>query len=198
MVCWVKNWLDLSDEFDTTGESRDANVLVTNCTKDSQELSENKRIIITTPGCLSQIHKLCHAYKEEFSQNENGKWQGGFAQIAALGPPFGHSFDILVIDEVQPCKNPATATAHLHHVLACHSTHRILLSGTIVCNKPEDLSGMAYAGNCSKAHPSTVSRYDFQKISTFEHKEKLHPTINMQAIKEFQRLWQAEDGEMAS
>jgi len=128
----VRNWLDLSDEFDTTGESHDANVLVTNCAKDLQELSENKRIIITTPACLSQIHKLYCAYNEEFSQNEKRKWQGRFAQIAALGPPFGRSFDILVIDEVQPCKNPATATAHLHHVLACHSTHRILLSGTIV------------------------------------------------------------------
>jgi hypothetical protein len=185
----MKNWLDLRDYSGITNNMHDDNILVTNNAKDLQQLSKDKRIIITTPGCLNQLHRVCYVYKHDLIQDSKGRMKGGFTRTGVVVPLFDRQFDILVIDEVQRCKNSLTATAHLHHVIACNSKHRVLLSGTIVCNKPEDLSGIAYAGNCPKSHPASKTSYDFQKISTFVYKEQSNITVNRNAIEEFQRLW---------
>jgi len=195
----IKNWLNLMDKHG----SHDNYVLVTNSSKELHHLSRNRKIIVTTPGCLSQIHRKCYSHYKNVTMTSTGKWIGGFLRSGGLDtdhgvvfdgydpllPPFDSTFDILAVDEVQRCKNPATATAHLHHMLSKLSKHRVLLSGTIVCNKPEDLSGIAYAGNCPKKHPAYAQRQDFQDPTTFITNKTDYKKVNKDKIARFQTMW---------
>ena len=195
----ARNWLNLKD---AQGSHNDY-VLTTNSSDELQANFPNKKIIITTPGCLTQIHRRYYQWYTSAFKTKTDRWKGGwlakggretdfgveFDHVPVLGFPFGTSFDMLVIDEVQKCKNPKTAVAHLHHEIATMCRHRVLLSGTIVCNKPEDLAGIAYSGDCPSVHPGISSRHDFQDPSTFIFDCKKYQTVSRQAILQFQSLW---------
>ena len=195
----ARNWLNLKD---AQGNHNDY-VLATNSSDELQANFQNKKVIITTPGCLTQIHRRYYQWYTFAFKTKNDRWKGGwlakggretdfgvqFDHVPVLGFPFGTTFDMLVIDEVQKCKNPKTAVAHLHHEIATMCRHRVLLSGTIVCNKPEDLAGIAYSGDCPSVHPGISSRHDFQDPSTFIFDCKKYQTVSRQAILQFQSLW---------
>jgi len=59
----------------------------------------------------------------------------------------------------------------------------------VVCNKPGDLAGIAYSGDCPSVHPELSSRHDFQDPSTFIFECKQYKTVSRQAILQFQSLW---------
>jgi len=196
----IRNWLILED----SNKTHDEYVLVTNSSNDLIQAYKNKKIIVTTPGCLSQIHKKYYHFYKCAVKSDKGRWTGAWMRKGGrqtdegvvyddepppLGFPFGTQFDIMVIDEVQRCKNPKTAIAHLHHVIAEQSAHRILLSGTIICNRPEDLSGIAYSGDCPIEYPGCKWRQNFQDPKSFLFADKLHTTINKAGVLRFKNCW---------
>jgi len=196
----IKNWLILDD----MRREHEDYVLVTNSSTVLITEYKYKKILITTPGCLSQIHKKYYHFYKYAVKSDKGKWTGAWMrkggrqtdegvvyddELPPLGFPFSAQFDIMVIDEVQRCKNPKTAIAHLHHVIAERSAHRILLSGTIICNKPEDLSGIAYSGDCPIHYPGCKWRQNFQDPKSFLFSDKSHTTINKAGVLRFKNCW---------
>jgi len=69
----ARNWLDLKD---ARGSHNDY-VLATNCSEELQANFQNKKIIITTPGCLTQIHRRYYKWYTFAYKTKKDRWKGG-------------------------------------------------------------------------------------------------------------------------
>ena len=69
----ARNWLDLKD---ARGSHNDY-VLATNCSEELKANFKNKKIIITTPGCLTQIHRRYYKWYTFAYKTKKDRWKGG-------------------------------------------------------------------------------------------------------------------------
>ena len=57
-------------------------------------------------------------------------------------------FDLLIVDEAHILRNPRSRVCEAHAELSRVCTKRVMLTGTIVVNRPSDLAGLCKGGNC--------------------------------------------------
>lgn len=129
----------------------------------TQETLTEVDILVVPRDLISRAFATSYAKYEKHHQIETGpglRWVSQWERIdynlpqgpIPLHPLMETRWDMLIIDEAHFLRNSSSRWCEAHATLARLSTKRLLLTGTFVVNRPQDLAGICKAGG-APTHP---------------------------------------------